>query len=380
MAPPQAVWEADFPLETGIPDALEDESVRQTIRVSLGGRRVRLVLSNAYGDRPVHVGSASLALAERGDRIIPDTRRGITFGGRSGAVVPPGAPIVTDPIDLPVAALSRLTVTLHFPDYTPLTTFHWDGRQTGYIVTGDATNRINLNNPRTISARLFLSGVLVETPNRGSVVVIGDSITDGNGATPNEDNRWPDYLAERFVKQRVAVLNGGISGARLLADGMGVNALARFDRDVLSQPQVIAVIVLIGINDVAWPGTPFAPDARRPGLSRLVDGYRQLIARARVAGVRIVGATLPPFEGALENTPLDGYYHADKDKLRRDVNRWIRNSAAFDGVIDFDAILRDPAQPSRLATRFDSGDHLHPGDRGNAAMAGAAGSEKVLGQ
>jgi lysophospholipase L1-like esterase len=203
------------------------------------------------------------------------------------------------------------------------------------------------------------------------VVVLGDSTTDGNGATIDANTRWPDFLAARLAPKNVAVLNAGISGARLLGDRMGVNALARFDRDVLSQPRVKSVVVLLGINDISWPGTAFDPQGIRPSADALIAGYRQLIARAHSRGVRVVGATLTPFEGALAGTPLDNYYHADKDRLRQQINAWIRGSGEFDTVIDFDALARDPAHPARLKPEFDSGDHLHPGDRGNQAMADA---------
>ena len=208
--------------------------------------------------------------------------------------------------------------------------------------------------------------------------MIGDSITDGNGATIDANARWPDFLAARLAPRNVAVLNAGISGARLLGDRMGVNALARFDRDVLSQPRVKTVIVLLGINDISWPGTAFDPQGERPSADALISGYRQLVARAHARGVRVGGATLTPFEGALPGTPLDNYYQTHKDELRQKINAWIRTSGEFDAVVDFDVLARDPSYPSRLNQEFDSGDHLHPGDHGNKAMADAINLEALF--
>jgi lysophospholipase L1-like esterase len=202
-------------------------------------------------------------------------------------------------------------------------------------------------------------------------VALGDSITDGAGATMDRDTRWPDFLAARLVDKQVAVLNAGISGARLLQDKMGDNALARLDRDVLSQPGIVSVIVMIGINDISWNHMAFAPGDGAADAEQLIAGYRQLIARAHARNVRIIGATLTPFEGALKDTPLIGYYTADKERVRQSVNEWIRRGGEFDDVVDFDALLRDPAHPTRLLPAYDSGDHLHPGDAGNKVMADA---------
>jgi lysophospholipase L1-like esterase len=194
------------------------------------------------------------------------------------------------------------------------------------------------------------------------------------------DARWPDFLAQRLAPRDVAVLNAGISGGRMLRDKMGVNALARFQRDVLAQPGICAVIVLMGINDIAWKDTPLALSDESTTAQDLIAGYQQLIARAHARGVRIIGATLTPFEGALEDTPMRGYYGAGKERIRQQVNDWIRHSGAFDAVIDFDAILRDPAHPTRLLPAYDSGDHLHPGDVGNRVMAEAIDLHALLGE
>jgi len=366
-ASPEASWGAEFALPTGTPPLLDNQTLRQVVRLSLGGRRVRLQLSNEYGREPLVIGAAQVAPA-----AAPGRGRVVRFGGRAGIVVPPGASVQSDPVDLKVAALAPLAVSLYLPGPTPTRTFHWDGRQAASLAPGNQVAAARLPPTPGLSARLFVSGIAVEAdaPN-GSVVVIGDSITDGNGATMDADTRWPDFLAARLAPQRVAVLNAGISGGRLLSDGMGPSALARFDRDVLMQPGVRSVIVLIGINDISWPGTAFDPQRRPPELAELIAGHRQLIARAHRRGVRVLGATLTPFEGALAGTPLADYFQPTKDALRRQLNAWIRDSGEFDAVLDFDALLRDPSQPSRLQPAFDSGDHLHPGDAGHRAMADA---------
>ncbi|WP_213992612.1 SGNH/GDSL hydrolase family protein [Sodalis sp. dw_96] len=371
-ASPQAVWGKNFPFPTHIPDRLENQTVRQVARISLGGKRLQIVFSNAYGQTPLTLGKASVALA--GDKGAIDTHslRLLTFGGNTTVTIPPGAPLISDPVDLAVPSMASLAVSVYLPGQTPIKTFHWDARQTAWIAAGDQSLSANITTNQSITSRALLSAILVDTPRiGGTVVVIGDSVTDGNGASMDANARWPDFLAQRLAPRGVAVINAGISGARLLSDGMGVNALARFDRDVLDQAGVRSVIVLLGINDISWPGTLYDPRGSLPSTDALIGGYRQLISRAHAGGIRIIGATLPPFEGALPGTPLDNYYRADKDALRRRINNWIRESLAFDAVIDFDALLRDPAHPSRLNPAFDSGDHLHPGNTGNRAMADA---------
>jgi lysophospholipase L1-like esterase len=252
-------------------------------------------------------------------------------------------------------------------------TFHWEGRKHTAIARGQHVSDPDLTPLATTTLRLFLSDILVDSPDvRGSVVVLGDSITDGAGATMGADTRWPDHLAARAAPEGIAVINAGISGARLLGDRMGTNALARLDRDVLAQPKIRTLILLIGINDIAWPGTPFAPDEEPVTFEELTGGYRQLIERARTNGIRVVGTTLTPFAGALPGTPLEStYYSVEKDRLRERVNDWIRTSGVFDEVVDFDRLLRDPEHPEQLLGAYDSSDRLHPGDAGNKAMADA---------
>ncbi|HEY0296951.1 MAG TPA: SGNH/GDSL hydrolase family protein [Bordetella sp.] len=382
-ASPQPAWGPDFLFPSNVPGVLHDQTVRQIARVSLGGQRLRIVLSNAYGKQPLTVGKASVARPRKDGAMTANSSRTVTFGGRETATLLPGAALVSDPVALAVPALAQVAVSLYLPNATPIDTFHWDGRQTGWIVSGDQAADPALRTAdgaaQSTTARLLLAGIQVETRQAArAVAVIGDSITDGAAASLDQDKRWPDFLAARLAPHGVAVVNAGISGARLLSDGMGVNALARLERDVLAQPGVQSVVVMLGINDISWPGTAFARESRRPAREALAAGYRQLVEQARSRGVRVIGATLAPFEGALSGTPLDDYYNLDKDALRRQVNDWIRHGGAFDAVIDFDAALRDPDHPARIALRFDSGDHLHPGDEGNRAMAQAVDLETLL--
>lgn len=380
-ASPQPVWDANFALPANVPERLQDRTVRQIARVSLGGRRVRVLLSNEYGEHPLVVGAVHVALAGNGAAVVPESDRALTFGGSASATIPPGAPALSDPVDLPLPVLSSVAVSLYLPQSTGLSTFHWDGRQTAHLGRGDQAGSETLDADATLTARLFLAAILVDAPaDAGAVVAFGDSITDGAMATTDANRRWPDRLAERLAPRNVAVLNAGISGARVLRDKMGANALARFERDVLAQPGVRAAVVLMGINDLAWNGTIFAPGDPPLPAEELIAGYRQLIARARARGVRIVGATLTPFEGALQDSPMRGYYGADKERVRQRVNAWMRESGEFDALLDFDAVTRDPAHPARFLPAYDSGDHLHPGDAGYKAMADSIDPSLLLGE
>jgi lysophospholipase L1-like esterase len=354
-AAPQPAWDATFTLPMNVPVKLDNATLRETVRLSAGGQRIRLVFSNRYGHAPVKLGAVRVGPADD-----PHAARALTFSGQAGAAILPGAAVTSDPVDLPVRPLSRLAVTTWLPAPTPVATFHWGAQQTMQI------------DGASVGGRLFLNAVMVEsiTPVR-TVVALGDSITDGNGSTPDADRRWPDILAERLAPHGIAVANAGISGGRLARDGMGVSALARFEQDVLGQPGVSDVIVLLGINDIGWPGSPFARDERPAMLDELTAAYRQLVAASHVRGVRVTAGTLPPFEGALDGTPYAGHYSPAKERLRQQLNDWIRTAGAFDAVVDFDAVLRDPARPRRLRAAFDSGDHLHPGDAGYRAMAEA---------
>jgi lysophospholipase L1-like esterase len=373
-ASPQPVWDADFFAPVGIPRALRDQTLRQIARVSLGGDRVRAVVSNEYGDRPLVIGSAHVALAGDGGAIVPGSDRTLTFDGSPSVTIPPGAPMLSDPVDLTVAPLGSVAVSLYLPEITPTTTWHNEGVQTAYISgAGDFAADTEFEPAQTVTSRIFLSGIMVDAaPDARAIVTFGDSITDGATSTLDANHRWPDFLAERLheADAEVAVLNQGISGARVLRDRMGDNALARFDRDVLSQPRADTVILMMGINDIGWPGTLLVPEGEpAPSADDIIAGYKQLITRAHADGMTILGATLTPFEDTFHGNPLFGFYSEAKEAKRQAINEWIRTSGAFDGVIDFDAMTRDPSNPKHIRAAFDSGDHLHPQDTGYQAMA-----------
>ncbi|GEN22303.1 hypothetical protein HCU01_02520 [Halomonas cupida] len=384
-ASPQPVWGDELLFPTRVPEQLEQQTVRQVARLSLGGKRLRIELSNAYGSRPVTIGKVSVALAGMQDAIDAETLRQVMFDGSPTVTIPAGASMTSDPVALAVEPLGRVTVSTYLPEETPLTTFHWDGRQTSWFVEGDQADAPQLvrgdDVAESTTARVLLTGidVAVDTDaDARAVAVIGDSITDGAGASLDGDTRWPDFLAERLAPHGVAVINAGISGGRLLSDGMGTRVVDRLRRDVLDKPGVQDVIVLVGINDIAWPGTALSPNGVSPSLEAMTEGYRQLVDQAHVRGIRVIGATLTPFSGALPGTVLDNYYDAKKDALRQQVNEWIRCSGVFDVVIDLDAALRDESAPSHLDERFDSGDRLHPGDEGNRAMAETVDLDNLL--
>jgi lysophospholipase L1-like esterase len=375
-ASPQPIWNNDFVLPLGLPATLRDQTVRQTVRASVGGSRVRIVLSNEYGAQALQVGAARIAPAGGAGKAL-------TFGGQQTVTVPASAVVMSDPVDMPVAPLSQLSVSLYFPQTTPLTTIHWEGLQPAQIAAGNVVGANTLKADSVVNSRLFLSAVLVDAaPGTRTVVAFGDSITDGAASTPGTDQRWPDFLARRLAGQNVAVLNGGISGGRVLKNHMGMNALARFERDVLGQPGITSVILLMGINDISWPGSTLEPKEPATQADALIAGYRQLITRAKTRGVRIVGATLTPFEGALTmpGSPIANYHSPAKDAVRQRINAWIRGSGEFDAVLDFDAVVQDPQSPLRILPAYDSGDHLHLGDAGNKAVAESIDLKLLLGE
>jgi lysophospholipase L1-like esterase len=362
-ASPQRADPDDPPLQ------IAGQTLRQTLHVSLGGPRVRVRLSNRYGTAALVIGAAHVALGASGSSIQPGTDRALSFGGSPGVTIPAGAHVVSDPVSLTVPARADLAVSLYLPGAVSATTEHAVARATSYVSTaGDYTAAGALAEvAATTRSWHFVSGVEVESsPRARSIVAFGGSITDGVGSTHDANHRLPDLLARRLVAAGTApraVVNAGIAGNRLLSDLVGDNGLARFDRDVLAQAGTRYVIVLIGTNDVGV--VTGAPDAT---ADQIIVGHRQLIARAHALGIKALGATLTPFEGA---TIVPGFYTAAGDAKRDAVNRWIRTSSEYDAVIDFDRVLRDPGHPARLRTGFDSGDHLHPNDAGYQAMADA---------
>lgn len=381
MASTQPVWNGDFVLPCGLPFQFNRQTVRQVARLSIGGTRLRVVISNEGGTAPLRIGAARVARHAEGSSTVEGSDQPLRFGGQTEVSVPPGARLVSDPVDIALPALSEVAVSLYLPRPSQPAGFHFDARQIAYVADGDLTAAPQLPAAATQwSTRVYVSGLVVETPGPPvTVVAFGDSLTDGNGATPGAHTRWPDALAERLADRNVAVLNAGISGGRLLKDGMGRSGLERAGRDVFAQPGVRAVVVMLGTNDIGWPGGPFAPSEPAVRAEQLIEGFRQLVEMAHAHNVRIMGATIAPNEHALQGTPLEGHFSPQKEEVRQAVNRWIREGGAFDAVVDFDSLLRDPAQPSRMKAAMDSGDHLHPGDAGYKAMAAAIDLEALLG-
>jgi lysophospholipase L1-like esterase len=344
-----------------------NQTLRQIVRTSVGGDRIRVILSNVFGTAPLAIGGASVAVREKEAAIVPKSDRMLAFGGSPSTVVPAGAVVFSDPVNLTVSPQTDLAIDLYLPGDTastpsPVAT-HIGALQTNFVsATGNHVAAPDLPVMTTTQAWFFLARVEVMTTERtGTIVTFGDSITDGTRSTANANKRWPDYLARRLMKDgngaKWGVLNAGIAGNRVLSDGAGVSALARFDRDALLQTGVTHVIVLEGINDIG-----FARSNPSPSVADLIAGHRQLIERAHARGLRIYGATLLPFEGA-------AYWTAEGEAKRQALNEWIRTSKAYDGVIDFDAAVRDPRQPTILLSMYDSGDRLHPSDAGYEAMA-----------
>ncbi|GAA2352925.1 SGNH/GDSL hydrolase family protein [Nonomuraea africana] len=379
-AGPQSTWIASWGTApaSGVPNTdngYPNYSIRNIVHLSLGGTAVRVHLSNAFGRSPLVIGHATVALAQRPTAAdaVPGTLNELTFGHEPTIIIPAGAEAVSDPVPMTVPDEADLLVTTFVPTPSGPVTYHPAAQQTSFYATdGDhAADESGASFPLTTAAWHYVTGVDVRAPAaRGSVVTLGDSITDGVRSTPNANRRWPDFLADRLLAQprsrRMGVLNAGISANRLLLDGgtplggsgvtAGVNALARLDRDVLSRPGATTLIVVEGINDIQQ--TPNQTDP-----APIIAALRQIIERAHARGFKVVGGTLTPFKGwRVHNETLES--------VRQSVNAFIR-SGAFDAVADFDAALADPEDPLRMWPPYDSGDHLHPSDAGYQAMANA---------
>jgi lysophospholipase L1-like esterase len=367
-------------LPTLLPFNLLNQTVRQRLRLSLGGDRLRIVLSNEYGTAPLTIDAVHCALpGGEGLAIDAGSNTRVTFNTEEQVVIPAGAAAISDPILLSAAPLSELLVSFFVAKPTPIATFHWSGEQTGYIAPGNQSANPVLHEPAETTTRIFLSGVMVEAPDDvAAVVALGDSITDGVGSGIGQNARWPDFLAENLVPHNVAVLNAGIAGGQLLRSRMGENAVARFTRDVLRQPKVRSVVLLIGINDIAWPEQPFAPADRLPKIDELIAGYLQVTLLARMHDIRVVAGTLTPFQNALKETPLEGYYSEKRDALRRQVNAWIRESGVFDAVVDLDQLVACRDNPLIIGDALHA-DYLHLSALGNKLVADAMTPEILFG-
>jgi len=370
------------PFMPGSLEIYDNQSLRLIVHTSIAGTMVRIKISNLYGDQALRIGGAHVALRTAGAGIDSTTDRILRFTGDVSTTVPSGSVVVSDPVHLDTPALSDLAVSIFLPGTTKATTSHFLAQQTSYVSpnTGDSTAAVDFPGAKTIDTWPFLTGVdVVAMPKASVIVAFGDSTVDGDGTTPDSNHRWPDLLAARLqngVGHGTGVLNEGTVGNRLLLGSpreakqfgaaLGEAGVARFARDALGQAGIRCVIVRLGANDIGFPGA-ITPSAAQVTAEQLITGYRQLIARARRQGVRVIGTTLSPFEGA----SIPGYYTPEKEAVRQEVNAWVRSSGEFDGVVDLDALLRDPSHPSRLRPDYDSGDHLHTNDIGYAATANA---------
>ena len=351
----------------------EDQTVRNIVHVSIGGDSLRVRFSNAYGAEPVVIGAAHIALRESDSSIVTGTDRPLTFGGKSSITIPANALAVSDPVNLKTPALSDLAISIYLPKHAEGAGIHYSAQQTNYIAKGDVTASAKFDGPATVNSWEFLTAVEALEPEKtGTIVAFGDSITDGARSTVNANHRWPNTLAERLhaAHRNFAVIDAGIGGNRILHDGeasgnvgFGRNALSRFDRDVIAQAGVKYLVILEGINDIGHAGTS-APASEAVSADDLIEGLRQMIERAHEKGIKVIGATLTPFEGA-------HYFTDEGEKKRETVNEFIRSGKAFDGYIDFDKATSDSASPLKLNPAYDSGDHLHPNDAGYKAMGEA---------
>jgi lysophospholipase L1-like esterase len=355
-------------LETMRPKPPVVGTIRTRLAVSIAGSHIRVRFSNEAGTRPMTIAAASVGLAGEGLAAVPGSLRPLTFGGARNMVIPAGAPVLSDPVELAVAAHGELVVSAHLPDGVQL-----DARGGGMmaLAEGDQTTRESADGAKSLPGRPLVSGVEVLTGNAPRVIVaFGDSITDGNRSKPGVLRGWPDELSRRFSACRrckpTSVVNAGIGGNRVLSPGWGPSALARFDRDVLRIEGVSHVIVLEGVNDIGMSGkNPVYGEGPPLSAGELIAGYRQLIARAHARNIKLVMATILPMGGSLTHSS------PEKEAIRQAVNAWIRTSNEPDAVIDFDALARDPADPARMAKSFGSVDNLHPGDAGYKAMGDA---------
>jgi lysophospholipase L1-like esterase len=353
-------------------DALRHATLRQIVHLSMGGKLLRIHLSNAFGISTLHVTSVHIArpISRSESKIDAATDRALHFSGNDDVHIPPGAEYISDPVEFPAPPLSDLAITMHVDGLPEQQTGHPGSRATSYISLDDSASAPEIATAKAVDRWYLISAVDVGSVAKAfAIVALGDSITDGHGATTNGNDRWPDVLAQRLqaksATRKIAIVNQGIGGNHLLTDGLGPNALARFDRDVLAQAGVRYVIVLEGVNDLGRlaraPDT--TPEQHDSLVQQVIGAYHQIVARAHAQGIKVIGATILPFVGS-------DYYHPGprNEADRQKVNAWIRAAGHFDAIVDLDQIMADPREPARLLPAYDSGDHLHPSPRGYRAM------------
>lgn len=345
-----------------------DSTIRQVVHVSIGGKQIRVRFSNEFGTAPLTIASAHIAVSAGHGAIRAESDKALAFHGMPSVTIPAGALIISDPLDFDLAPLSDLAISMHMNDPPDSVTTHPGSRQNSYFQAGNSVSAADISSAPHVDHWYFINGVDVVAKNSNAVVTLGDSITDGRGSTTDGNDRWPDDLARRLQSDKhttnVAVLNHGIGGNRLLHDGLGPNALARFDRDVLSQTGVRWLIVFEGINDIGTRAMATQRHEQPASAEDMVAAYQQIIDRAHSHHIRVYGATMTAFGGSFYDKP-------DTQEVWAKVNNWIRTSGKFDAVIDFDAATHDPQNPSHLLAADDSGDHLHLNSPGYKSMAGA---------
>ncbi len=356
-------------------DDFSDATIRQIFRLSVGGTALRVHLSNAFGTDALHITAAHIAkpLSTSTPAIDPKSDRPLLFAGQPEVTIPPGAEFISDPLDYPLAPLSDLAVSFHVDQPPARQTGHPGSRATSWYVHRDLGSAATFSEPKQLDHWYQVSEIdVLATPDAASIVALGDSITDGHGATTNGNNRWTDILAQRLQAapetRSIGVSNQGIGGNHLLTDGLGPNVLARFDRDVLAPAAVRWLIVFEGVNDLGGLARDgeVPPGDHKVLVNRVIAAYQQIVLRAHAQGLRVYGATITPYVGS-------DYYHPSpaSEADRQAVNQWIRVPGNFDAVIDFDSVLRNPAHPDQLLPAYDCGDHLHPSPAGYKAMAEA---------
>lgn len=354
------------------PDDLRDATVRQIVHLSVGGAALRVHLSNAFGTEPLHITTAHIArpISPASAAIDPATDHPLTFAGNLDVIIPAGAEFVSDPLQVPITPLSDLAITYYLDAPPSPETSHPGSRATSWYIHGDFVTAATLTDPKHVDHWYQLSEVdVLAAPSAASIAILGDSITDGHGATTNGNDRWTDVLAARLqstpATRNIGVSNQGIGGNHLLTQGLGPSALARFDHDVLAPTAVHWVIVFEGVNDLGGVAqrAEVSPEAHAAFVQRVLAAYKQIIARAHAHGLLIYGATITPYVGS-------SYYHPGplSEADRQSVNQWIRADGHFDAVIDFDVVVRDPQHPDQLLPAYDCGDHLHPSPSGYKAM------------